>query len=144
MRVLSWRCPIFHHSSVCYRRARERNIPGDVAPSQATPRRPCVSSLGGRRKNQRLVSPSVECLFLEGAQSLMGLPGEDTLCYIELKNKKSGAPGCLNRLSVQLSILAQVRISRFMGLSPCQALCCQWTPIGILSPSLSAPPSQNK
>ena len=53
----------------------------------------------------------------------------------------TGAPGWLSQLSVQLSISAQVMISRFVGLSPTSGpVLIAPSLLGILSPSLSVPP----
>ena len=53
-----------------------------------------------------------------------------------LKKSSDGAPGWLNRLSVQLLISAQVTILPFV-----KSALTVWSLLGILSLSLSAPPS---
>ena len=52
-----------------------------------------------------------------------------------------GAPGWLSRLSVQLLVLAQVMILRFVSSRPTWGcVLIAWSLLVILSPSLSAPP----
>ena len=57
------------------------------------------------------------------------------------KLKNLGVPEWLSWLSVQLLISGQVVISRFMSLSPTWgSVLTVWSLLGILSPSVSAPP----
>ena len=54
----------------------------------------------------------------------------------------TGAPEWLSWLSIWLLVAAQVMVSQFVGLSPTLgSVLAVWSLLGILSPSLSAPPS---
>ena len=55
------------------------------------------------------------------------------------KEEEKGAAGWLSQLGVQLLVLAQVMISRLVGSSSGSVLAAR-SLLGILSPSLSAPP----
>ena len=63
------------------------------------------------------------------------------MTHMKLRTVLTGAPGWLSCLSIRFLISAQVMISWFMTLSPASssALTVQ-SLLGILSPSLSAPP----
>ena len=83
-------------------------------------------------------------LDLSSHFDLMVLSSSPTLGFMlgmKTNKNKIGAPGWFGRLSVQLLISAQVMISQFVSSSPTSgSVLSPWSLLGILSPSLSAPP----